>query len=199
MTHGNLFLGAAGAVGTAGSIAAATLLLACGRPGKTPTATAAAHPSEAAPATPAPAVLPSPAELRALLALPSTDSTVHSTPAATDSALRTRRYRAPLELVTRTVVQVVGELPGWTVREHGDSVIWATHGAPAPGAEPDDVFILVGRTGDSTTIDVRSATHGAGPPSRARHVAAIGELYAGLERWLLRHVMSHPPEPLTRT
>lgn len=101
--------------------------------------------------------VPTPVEVRALLARGSGRNFAATTPAANDDRLRPRVLPLPVEIAGERVAQALAGVRGWRVVGRRDGVIQATR-TTRLFRFVDDVSILLEPAAGGTAIAVRSAS-----------------------------------------
>ena len=122
--------------------------------------------------------VPTPAEVRTLLAAGSGANFAATSPAATDSRLRPRVLKLPPAAAIDRVAGAIAAIRGWRVVGRGDGVIQATRTTRFLHFV-DDISILLEPAAGGTAVSARSAARiGRGDFGQNRR--NLGELWQAL-------------------
>jgi uncharacterized protein (DUF1499 family) len=126
--------------------------------------------------------IPSPAEVRELLANGPGSNVAVTSDHASDPRLMPRHVLAPAGVVEKALLNVIATMPRWQVEGARDQVIWATR-MTRLFRFVDDLYILIEPHGETCTVYVRSASR-VGTSDLQQNRRNIAELWRSLDGWL---------------
>jgi uncharacterized protein (DUF1499 family) len=140
--------------------------------------------------------IPSPAEVRALLANGPGSNVAVTSERASDPRLVPRHVLARADMVEKALLKVIATMPRWNIEGAREQVIWATR-TTRLFRFVDDLYILIEPHGETCTVYVRSASR-VGTSDLQQNRRNIAELWRSLEGWLERNARSPEPDATYR-